>query len=312
MHLKSPEFSRLIIKAVAFLALAHNLSSCAQSRLSRAQQPLPVSPPSKPKPSPMPDDFISGVTLDSVWDLPPLIDSLSKLARRPTARVVFDRDEKAATYVEPLTQIHKVANIMGELLDSFYVKSVALSSYSARTREYINALGNSVDIWEIGNEVNGEWLGSTQNVVAKMTSAYTIVKSRGKTAALTLYYNEDCWANANNEMFKWTEHNVSREMKSHLDYVFISYYEDDCNGLRPDWPSVFARLAKIFPNSKLGFGEVGTAVNAEKPDTLKRYYDLRDLGAGFVGGYFWWYFVQDMVPRAQSPLWSVLNSELLK
>lgn len=38
----------------------------------------------------------------------------------------------------------------------------------------------SVDIWVIGNEINGEWLGDTAGVVAKMTGAYDVVKAAGK------------------------------------------------------------------------------------------------------------------------------------
>ena len=29
--------------------------------------------------------------------------------------------------------------------------------------------------------------------------------------------------------------------------------------LSPNWPAVYAKLASIFPNTSLGFGELGTA-----------------------------------------------------
>ena len=80
-------------------------------------------------------------------------------------------------------------------------------------------------------------------------------KQRGARSALTLYYNQDCWANPANEMFTWTQAHVPDYMKQGLDYVLISYYEDDGNGLQPDWMSVFQTLASMIPNSMIGFGE---------------------------------------------------------
>ena len=200
---------------------------------------------------------------------------------------------------------------MGEILDSFYVKDISTEHYTARTEEYLNALGSPVDIWEIGNEMNGEWLGDTPSVVAKMNAAYEVIKGKNKTAALTLYYNEGCWEKKSNEMFTWARKNVSADMKQGLDYVFISYYEDDCNDLQPDWPQVFKELADLFPKSKIGFGEVGTKYAKRKKAYINRYYNLKINHPNFVGGYFWWYFSQDMVPSSR-PLLNTLNTAIIK
>ena len=45
--------------------------------------------------------------------------------------------------------------------------------------EYLDALGATVDIWEVGNEINGEWLGTTSDVVAKASIAFDLVRKRG-------------------------------------------------------------------------------------------------------------------------------------
>jgi hypothetical protein len=157
--------------------------------------------------------------------------------------------------------------------------------------------------------VNGEWLGSAEDVVAKIQGAYREVKARGKPAALTLYYNQDCWESKSTEMFTWAAANVPSDMKAGLDYVWISYYEDDCNGFQPDWASVFQELAAIFPNSRIGIGECGTTVESSKAEVLQRTYSMEISNARFVGGFFWWYFSEDMVPRSQ-PLWSTLSQLL--
>jgi hypothetical protein len=95
-------------------------------------------------------------------------------------------------------------------------------------------------------------------------------------------------------------------MRQGLDYVLISYYEDDCNDLQPDWLSVFQRLAQMFPSSKLGFGEIGTKLKERKIPYIQRYYNMHLSVPRYVGGYFWWYGRQDFVPWTK-PLWTILN-----
>lgn len=248
-----------------------------------------------------------GVTVDDVSRLGDITESLRRLSKMPTTRIVFDEEVEPDYYRKPAVAINKVSYVMGEILDSFYVKTVSVPGYIDRTRKYLNALSDVVDIWEVGNEINGEWLGANDDVVAKMSGAYDLVKSQNKTAALTLYYNQDCWSRKSNEMFTWANANIPYRMKQGLDYVFISYYEADCNGLKPDWPAVFQKLSVMFPGSKIGFGEVGTASRTKKAEYLTRYYTQKINVPNYVGGHFWWYYRQDMVPYTK-PLWNTLNS----
>jgi hypothetical protein len=173
----------------------------------------------------------------------------------------------------------------------------------------MNELGDNVDIWEIGNEINGEWLGPRDSVVRKMTDGYNIIKYAQKQTALTLYYNKNCWENHDNEMFRWVNQNVPQYMKENLDYVFVSYYEDDCNGYQPDWQKVFDSLYVIFPNSKLGIGECGTKKTSRKAEYMKRYYTMNITTPNYIGGYFWWYFKQDCVPYTKI-LWLTMSKLL--
>ncbi len=262
---------------------------------------------------------ISGVTITNPWNqMSAIMNSLSSLAYKPTARVVFDEFMAASEYKPMVEQIHQVSFVMGEILDSFYMPQYSTLAYINRTKEYLNSMSASVDIWEIGNEINGEWLGDTASVVAKMSGAYDVVKAAGKTTALTLYYNKNCWEKADHEMFTWAQANVPDRMKTGLDYVLISFYEDDCNGIQPDWNQEFQKLGAMFPNSKIGFGETGTIYTARKADYINRYYrDMVVSHPRFIGGYFWWYFdaqqnggVGDLTPKTNY-LWDVLNNATL-
>ncbi len=277
-------------------------------RPSATPTPRPSATPTPvPTATPAPTSKVFGVTMDSIANIDETVLALSKFAVRPTARIVFDEWVAASYYTNAVGKVAAVSTVMGELLDSYYVKDYTLAQYSARTREYLSALGSKVQIWEIGNEINGEWLGAIPDVVAKMTSAYDIVDAAGGKTALTLYYNKDCWMYPTEEMFAWAEKNVPARMKTGLDYIWVSYYEDDCNGLQPDWPAVFNRLGEMFPNSKMGLGETGTTNASLKATYINRYYNMTINHPRYVGGYFWWYFIQDMVPWTK-PLWSTLNT----
>lgn len=260
-----------------------------------------------------------GVTIDAIDPLPDIVDALATLHHRPTTRVVFDEFVPASDYSDAVVAIAEVSDVMGELVDSFYVAQYSEEEYAARAAEYLDTLGDAVAIWEVGNEINGEWVCAedaesctpeqTAAVVAKMQSAYELVVQRGGTTALTLYYNEDCWSSPDNEMFTWAEANIPPAMRDGLDYVLVSYYEDDCNDLQPDWPAVFAELAAMFPSAQLGIGECGTLDDTAKAEYVTRYYGMQIDEPRFVGGWFWWYFRQDMVPRTM-PLWTVLDDAL--
>ncbi len=277
---------------------------------------------------------LRGITVDSVKNLSDIVAAIEHLNRKPTTRIVYDPGKSPANYRAATEAIHKVSYVMGQPVDSFWMKCFTVSEYLERTKQYVDNLGDIVDIWEIGNEINGDWtFGSTRKckpkasvtstaaseVVLKMTAAYDYVKSRGKVTELTLYYNKGCGAPAANEMFTWGQTSIPDRMKKGLDYVLVSYYEDDCHGLQPDWPSVFQKLAEMFPNSKIGFGECGAQKRNAPLETKKqyidRYYRMHITEANFVYGCFWWYFRQDMVPyryarQGLNPMWLALNEAI--
>ncbi len=258
-------------------------------------------------------DPLYGVTLDDVSDLPEIVASIQALPRRTTARIVFDENTKPTDYTKAVNTLQPVAYLMGEILDSEYVKPMGVSAYSSRAAQFLGAFGNQVDLWEVGNEVNGEWLGNASDVVAKISGAYGVVSQAGKRTALTLYYNPSCWSNKANEMLPWAEKNIPAAMKNGLNYVLVSYYEGDCNNYRPsasEWTSVFEQLHTMFPNAKLGFGEVGLAnpvrsgTMAKAESVLNYYYGLKINVPGYIGGGFWWYGAEDLVPQTKK-LWPV-------
>lgn len=311
---------------------------------------------------------IFGVTITDPWiaeSTPlPLTQRLDGLVgpqgRRPTARVVLDEGvdqvfstygTDASAYVAPVTNIAAHAVVMGELLDSFYVADYSVAQYRARACEYRATLGHLVDLWEIGNEVNGEWLGEA--VIDKLAAATEVFVAapahfgslcpgfqlqpaeKPVRIVLTLYYNgtyndgvasqDNCWDQPEHAMEAWTQAHFATAgavgtevIKPHLDYVLVSYYEDDCDSIQPAWQDVFDALGDVFPGAKLGIGECGTTNTAQKALYAERYYLGMDSSAPeltnmvvdhprYVGGFFWWYFSDDLT---NEPVYAVLQRAL--
>lgn len=262
----------------------------------------------QPRPVPSP---INGVTLDRINSLSSSITSLKNLSKKPTTRVVFDEGMPATYYQNALNSIYNVSYVMGEILDSYYVKNITIAGYEKRTKEYVNLLKNKVDIWEIGNEVNGEWLGTPASVVSKIKRAGKVVRAAGGKTALTLYYNDQCYAKSQNEMNAWMDRYVDAEMRSLVDYVFVSYYECDDGGQpTPNWQAVFDRVSSVFPGKKIGIGEVGTTVASKKAALIRQFYSMKINNPNFVRGNFWWYFFPDMVPYTKT-YWKTLNETMM-
>ena len=168
------------------LARSRRVAACALA-LAAATAAAPVGPLASPAAAAAP---LFGVTVDSISQPQAITAALAALPRRATTRVYFDVREPASYYARAVQAIHGVSGVMGELLDSSDETSISSEALQARTREYLGALGSAVDIWEIGNEVNGNWTGEYAVVSQKLTAAFEAVSATGAQTALTLYANK--------------------------------------------------------------------------------------------------------------------------
>jgi hypothetical protein len=268
---------------------------------------------------PLPGPFY-GVTADEVSQTAQLAAGLRNLPEAPTTRLYFDTSEPAGYYAAAISALRPVSYLMGELLDSSDEAGITAPAYRTRVKSYLAAFGNTVDVWEIGNEVNGNWTGSYPAVAAKLTGAYAEVAAAGKRSALTLSYNAGCGDGpAELDPLAFSRAYVPAAVRDGLSYVLLSYYEGDCRGLRPSaatWTAYFRRLHVLYPHAQLGFGEIGLSrpataqTQAAATAMIRYYYGLAIKLRYFAGGYFWWYFTEDGLPYATRPLWRVLGNGL--
>jgi hypothetical protein len=306
-----------------------NVAPDRNHKHSPSPSPMPSTNPS-PKPSvgpsasptPMPpSSFLWGVTSDDpTVNTAQQVDALSSLHKRVMVRTVFDMPNAggptAANYAPSVAQLSQVADVMALPNDSSTMAKASLSTIQARIAEYLNAMGSTVKVWEIGNEVNGNWLGS--GVVPKIQAEYDAVKAAGKSTAITFYYENP--ATPGYDMIPWIDANipVGNRMRAGMNYVLVSYYEDQNGGhqlSQTELNTMFSALASRFPNAKVGFGECGWGTtipssNATRAALLQRFYGYRVPSVpSYIGGGFYWHFRQTMAPKTQ-PDWAALNALL--
>jgi hypothetical protein len=168
-------------------------------------------------------------------------------------RLILSRDEgfNLADYQRAIKWAHNhKLKVLGELLDSYDMKSVNKEQWEAHVRKYVDVLSDNpgdrekeVDQWEVGNEVNGEWLvkkpDDKDNCIGYATKADFIafaahyIKTRTKKPTLlTLYWQigENKSASA---MFNWLKDRLvttkspdGRSVLEYLDDIGLSLYPD--------------------------------------------------------------------------------------
>ena len=248
-----------------------------------------------------------GITLDAVSksSINKIIDAVKTLPVKPTARVIIDADKKPADFVPLLARLHEVSYVLLCPCDSSDMKLYeTVESYTARFADCVAHLASYTDIWEVGNEVNGElWQGGTDELIGqKVYAAWKYVHERGLVSALTTYMFKI--GDQSMTMEEWLAKFIPSDMKNALDYVLVSYYDEGNEGMHEDWNDMFKNLYEMFPSSQLGFGEVGFAAphRAGKAFNAQAdaYYRMKPYNDRYVGGYFWWYWQEDCVPHKRN------------
>lgn len=275
-----------------------------------------------------------------------VLTSVGNLTVDPTVRLTYtlegtasNKGAKASTYLSATKAIAQKAYILGEVVDSSYMFCFTVADHKARWNDYVSTLGSYVDVWEVGNEINGNWLDNSNpsttqgqscpwtipnttdaDVVTKMTDAYHIVKNAGKQAELTLYYepNPACDTSLppSYDPITWANNNVPSDVATGMDYVLVSFYQDNCPNYQPDWTTLFMQIQNIFPNAKIGMGEWGYSKgrpnNAALTTLINEGYSIHPNLPNWAGGVFYWEYGLDAVPynSTTGSIWNVVNTAM--
>jgi hypothetical protein len=277
-------------------------------------------------PRDLPPGPVYGVTVDDIANISSVVAAAEAIPYMSTTRVYLDPMESASYYKSALQQLAPHAYVMGEILDSSDMKSMTVSGEQARVSSLLSTLGSTVDIWEVGNEVNGDWTGSYSTGAQMLISTYNQVAADGDRSALTLY--ENSWApnNCGDGVSELTPQQYSSQyvppsVRDGIDYLLLSWYPTQCSGLSGSLPlatitAEIRGLHTLYPNALIGFGELGlpnptnSSTEAAAQSIMAYYYGIAISEPYYIGGYFWWYWDEDLnLPGMPAALHNAFEAE---
>ena len=258
--------------------------------------------------------FRYSVTIDTLDNLSSTLNAVrSTFPSRAMVRIVIDPGVPLSQYQSAIDLAHSMSiSVMIELMDSQYMASYSYARYQSRIDQILSTLQH-VDVWEVGNEVNGNWLGP--QVGAKV--AYAIDKAASLSSTplyLTLYWQlgED---DASHSIFNWVNTNLTPTEISKLTSVGISMYPQEA----PLGASFYRAMTTLhtvyFPNQSIYIGELGyggsgvtgswwwgspSVSDSSKASTVTTYMGLLlSLPFSVSSGPFWWYFAEEYASSPQ-------------
>lgn len=271
-------------------------------------------------------DALRGVTLERLVRADRAVGFLEQLPGRETVRVVLEPGRPLSDYAPLVRELATHVDVLLQLADSSELAELTADELGERTHAAVELLGAHVAIWEIGNEPNGDWAGtSPQEIAGKVNVAAEIVRTAGGKTAVTFNYwdRPDCYREGWEDPLTFAPF-----LNFEPDYVFLSVYESAC--VPPQHPDAaglgdaLTRLGERYPRALLGIGEIGAQgtedgqpePNIAEKERVARYYhgldsELREIvGERYVGGYFWWYFARDVLDAPSGHFWETLREEL--
>lgn len=130
-------------------------------------------------------NVLRGVTVTTPQDPEATIEAIAALDPEPTVRLVLDpaltggtdedlgndRGVGLGQYRRLIEGLDPYARLMVQVADSTELARLSADDIEQRTRALIDAFGERVDIWEVGNEINGAWAGSGPDEIIEKTAS---------------------------------------------------------------------------------------------------------------------------------------------
>ena len=201
--------------------------------------------------------------------------------------------------------------VLAGLLDAArWPKKITPEAYSERVKNIVQHCKSKVDAWEVGSEINGDWLGGaddplSSDQVYKIYSAGAAMAKKIDPSAetvATLYWWEATAPDRGHSLSGWLGHYAPKGFGSTADVVGLDLYPEE-NPVGLAFERAFETVADALPGKKTmlsGFGYVEKDalqgywwldprdVNGARKD-LRAYYPIEACAMrGSVCGGFWW------------------------
>ena len=209
--------------------------------------------------------------------------------------------------------------ILACLLDTAqWPKTLTPEAYGERVKNIVLHYKGKVDAWEVGSEINGDWLGGSSSPL-NPEQVYKIFSAGAAKAKeldpetetmATLYWWEATAPDREHSLTGWLKAHAGKGFGKNLDVVGLALYPED-NPVGTSFDRAFDAVAEALPAQRLMLSSFGYA----EQDELKGYWWLapddvdgarKDIAILYtaaacamprsVGGGFWWQTLEQMLP----------------
>ena len=295
----------------------------------------------KPK---LKDSLRFGLTLDD--ELPKHLDSyewvVDMVERSGTnwVRLVFRPNPsdfafaKRASFNEYDSIVHalraKGIRIMGCVLDTAqWPRTLTPQAYAARTRNLALHFSREIRSWEVGSELNGDWLGGARQpmgldqafrVYAAGAKAVKAVEPSLETVA-TLYWWDSTAPDYDHSLEGWLKRFVPEGFGKNLDVAAVSLWPED-NPVGMAFERPFELLHDALPDKRVMLGSLGyvertevkgywwldpSDVDGARKDLVILYTATSCAMPRSLCGGFWWQTLEQMLPPADEKPTDLFN-----
>jgi hypothetical protein len=274
-----------------------------------------------------------GLTLDAailnrLQDYPWIVDSIAKtganwvrLVFKPNpSDFLYSKQSSFSEYDAVVKELRaRELHVMGTILDTNQWPSrLTPAVYAERTRNIVLHYSEQIKSWEVGCEINGDWLGGTKEPLTtdEVFKIYAAAAEQVKTiepsleTVATLYWWDGTAPDEVHSLLGWLTRYVPRGFAKDIDVVAVSLWPED-NPVGMAFEPIFDQVRSLLPEKKLMLGSFGYV----EQDALKGYwwYSPKDVDGGrkdmailYTGaacgvskslcGGFWWQTLDQMMP----------------
>ncbi len=206
--------------------------------------------------------------------------------------------------------------------------------YAERVKNLVSRYQDKIKSWEVGSELNGDWLGSPEapfspeQVLSIFNTAAAQVKSLGKSleTVATLYWWDGAAPDDAHSLFGWLRRWSALGFGRNLDVLGVNLQPDD-QPVGTALETIFDKTRQALPAQRLMVGSLGYApqpeldgwywadagdVEAARRDVLGFYTPAACAIPHSHCGGFWWLTLEQLLPETGGPtkLYDVYRREL--
>jgi hypothetical protein len=209
--------------------------------------------------------------------------------------------------------------VLGGILDTAqWPKTLTPAAYAERVKNIVLHYKGQVSMWEVGSEINGDWLGGASEPLG-LDAVYKIYSAGAAKAKeldpetetmATLYWWDATAPDRAHSLAGWLAHFTPKGFGKNLDFIGVELYPED-NPVGMALERAFDTVSEAVPGTKVMLSSFGYI----EKDQLKGYWWLapEDADGGrkdlmilytvascamrsSVCGGFWWQTLDQMLP----------------